>query len=194
MDLIQRPGQPDPEADEAYHSDEEAANEMLDTVLHHITLTGNETHTVRPPACKLEMFSFVLVDIGLMQDKLTLSTEQRNKVLQLWNTVEDHDKQPEHFNQLYRTHCGNTFYCPTKRDDLVDAAVVQRLKMAKCYAPAQQDISAQHNRLTLVELLWLPSPQSSRSSPERCPILKSYERIQHQILVEDPVLSKARFL
>lgn len=51
MDLIQRPGQPDPEADEAYHSDEEAANEMLDTVLHHITLTGNETHTVRPPAC-----------------------------------------------------------------------------------------------------------------------------------------------
>ncbi|KAF0036642.1 hypothetical protein F2P81_011954 [Scophthalmus maximus] len=35
------------------------------------------------------MFCSVLVDIGLMQDKLTLSTEQRNKVLQLWNAVED---------------------------------------------------------------------------------------------------------
>ena len=65
--------------------------------------------------------------------------------------------------------------------------------MAKRYAPAQQDISAQHNRLmyTLVKLLWLRSPSGSRSSPEKSTIFKGYERIQHRILVEDPVLCKA---
>ncbi|AWP04929.1 Hypothetical protein SMAX5B_006972 [Scophthalmus maximus] len=68
-------------------------------------------------------------------------------VLQIWTAGEDHDKQPQHFNQLYRTHWGNTLYCRTKRDDLVDAAVVQTVKMTKHYALAQQVISAQHNRL-----------------------------------------------
>lgn len=70
--------------------------------------------------------------------------------------------------------------------------MIQRLKMAKRYAPAQQDISAQNNRLmyTLVKLLWLRLPASSQSSPEKKQILKAYERIQHRVLVEDPVLSK----
>ena len=65
--------------------------------------------------------------------------------------------------------------------------------MAKRYAPAQQDVSAQHNRLmyTLVKLLWLRSPQGSRSSPEKSTILKAYERVQHRILVEDPIMCKA---
>ncbi|KAK6309826.1 hypothetical protein J4Q44_G00197070 [Coregonus suidteri] len=96
--------------------------------------------------------------------------EQRNQVLKAWNAVEEHDKQPQKFNQLYRTHWGNTLYCRTKRDDLVDAALIQRVKMAKRYAPAQQDISAQHNRLMYT---------------------LAYERVQHRILVEDPVLCKA---
>ncbi len=65
--------------------------------------------------------------------------------------------------------------------------------MAKCYAPAQQDISAQHNRLmyTLVKLLWLGLPPSSKTkSPDKTAILKAYERIQNCVLLEDPVLSK----
>ncbi|XP_037619327.1 uncharacterized protein LOC119484539 [Sebastes umbrosus] len=205
---VVQPGQPDPdpEADEAYQSDVEAHDNVLDAIVPHITLTSEETSTVQPPAfedaCspnplpgfqKLEKFCSVLVDIGLTEDKLSLSTEQRNKVLEVWNAVEEHDKQPQQFNQLYRTHWGNTLYCRTKRDDLVDAAVIQRVKMAKRYAPAQQDISAQHNRLmyTLVKLLWLRSPQGSRISPETATILKAYERIQHRILVEDQVLCKA---
>ena len=135
----------------------------------------------------------MLLEIGLTQGKLSLTTEQRNRVLEAWNVVDELDKQPQQFNQLYRTHWGNTLYCRTKRDDLVEAAVVQRVKMAKRYAPAQQDISAQHNRLmyTLVKLLWLRSPQGSRTSPEKGTILKAYERIQHRVLVEDPILSKA---
>ncbi len=65
--------------------------------------------------------------------------------------------------------------------------------MAKRYAPAQQDISAQHNRLmyTLVKLLWLGLPPSSKTkSPDKTAILKAYERIQHCVLLENPVLSK----
>ncbi|XP_034144756.1 uncharacterized protein LOC114832433 [Esox lucius] len=204
---VLRPGQPDPDdADEAYQSDVEAHDRALDAVLPHITLTSDETATVHPPAfedaCspnplpgfpKLEMFCSVLVEIGLAEEKLSLTTEQRNQVLKAWNAVEEHDKQPQKFNQLYRTHWGNTLYCRTKRDDLVDAALIQRVKMAKRYAPAQQDISAQHNRLmyTLVKLLWLRSPQGSRNSPEKRTLLKAYERVQHRILVEDPVLCKA---
>ncbi len=111
----------------------------------------------------------------------------------MWQAVEEHDKLPQKFHQLYRTHWGNTLYCRTKRDDLVDAAVIQKVKMAKRYAPAQQDISAQHNRLmyTLVKLLWLGLPPSSKTkSPDKTAILKAYERIQHCVLLEDPVLSK----
>ncbi|XP_017564809.1 uncharacterized protein LOC108434293 isoform X2 [Pygocentrus nattereri] len=204
---VVHPEQPDTgEADEAYHSDVEAHGDALDADLPHITLTSDETSTVHAPAfedaCspnplpgfqKLEMFCSLLVEIGLTEDKLSLTTEQRNRALEAWNAVEEHDKQPQRFNQLYRTHWGNTLYCRTKRDDLVDAAVIQRVKMAKRYAPAQQDISAQNNRLmyTLVKLLWLRSPQGSRTSPEKSTILKAYERIQHRILVEDPVLCRA---
>ncbi|XP_074467496.1 uncharacterized protein LOC141753071 [Sebastes fasciatus] len=202
---VVQPGQPDPDP-EADESDVEAHDDVLDATLPHITLTSDETSTVHPlafeDACgskplpgfqKLEKFCSVLADIGLTEDKLSLSTEQRNKVLEVWNAVEEHDKQPQQFDQLYRTHWGNTLYCRTKRKGLVDAAVIQRVKMAKRYAPAQQDISAQHNRLmyTLVKLLWLCSPQGSRSSPGKCTILKAYEIIQHRILVEDPVLCKA---
>ena len=122
------------------------------------------------------------MEIGLVDDKLSLVTEQRNTILAAWNAVEDHDKQQQKFNQLYRTHWGKPLYCRTKRDNLVDAAVIQRVKMAIRYAPAQQDISAQNNRLiyTLVKLLWLKSPQGSRTSPEMSSILKAYERIQHR--------------
>lgn len=142
---------------------------------------------------QLERFCSLLVEIGFSETKLSLTTDQRNEIIDAWNSVEDHDKQPQRFHQLYRTHWGNTLYCRTKRDDLVEAAIVQKVKMAQRYAPAQQDISALHNRLmyTLVKLLWLGLPQgSSRSSPEKSSILKAYGKIQHCILVEDPVLSK----
>ncbi|KAJ4931094.1 hypothetical protein JOQ06_025393 [Pogonophryne albipinna] len=67
--------------------------------------------------------------------------------------------------------------------------------MAIRYAPAQQDISAQNNRLmnTLVKLLWLKSPQGSRTSPGKTTILKAYQKIEHRVLVDDPVLCKAGF-
>lgn len=44
---------------------------------------------------------------------------------------------------------------------------------------------------TLVQLLWLRLPDSAQLSPEKKTITKAYELIQHRILVEDPVLSKA---
>lgn len=95
----------------------------------------------------LDLFCSVFVEIGLIEDKLSLTTEQRNKVLQTWNTMEEHDEQPQKFNQLYKTHWGNTLYCRIKRDDLLDAALIQRIKMSKRYAPTQHDTSAQSSTL-----------------------------------------------
>ncbi|KAL7857439.1 hypothetical protein SRHO_G00163380 [Serrasalmus rhombeus] len=77
-----------------------------------------------PDFQKLEMFCSLLVEIGLTEDKLSLTTEQRS-------AVEKNDTQPQRFNQLYRTHWSNTLYCRRKRDGLVDAAVMHRVKMAK---------------------------------------------------------------
>ncbi|XP_028258098.1 uncharacterized protein LOC114433653 [Parambassis ranga] len=95
---VVQPGQPDPEeGDEAYHSDTEACGEGLDAVLPHITLTRDETSTAHPPAVedacslnplpgfkKLEMFCSALVEIGLSDDHLSLTAEQRDELLQLW--------------------------------------------------------------------------------------------------------------
>lgn len=171
----------------------------------HITLTTDETTSAHPPAFEdacspnplpgfqqLEKFCSLLVEIGLPEDKLSLSTKQRNKLIYAWNAVEEHDKQPQQFHHLYKTHRGSTLYCRTKRDDLADAALIQCVKMSRRYAQAPQDISAQHNKLmyVLVKLLWLASPCGTRSSPEKKPITKAYERVQHRVLIEDPVLSK----
>ncbi|XP_072559972.1 uncharacterized protein [Paramormyrops kingsleyae] len=168
-------GQPDPgEEDEAY-------GDVVAPILSHMRLTSSETSETNPPAFEdicssnplpgyrqLEIFCSLLVDIGLNEERLTLTSEQRSSLIDAWNAVEEYDKQPQRFNQLYKTHWGNTMYCRTKREDL-EAGMIQRLKMAKRYAPAQQDISAQNNRLmyTLVKLLWLRLPGSSQSSPEK---------------------------
>lgn len=62
---------------------------------------------------QLEHFCSILVDIGLTEGKLSLNTKERKKMREAWNNVEEHDKQPQKFNKLYRTHWGNTLYCRT---------------------------------------------------------------------------------
>ncbi|XP_041941106.1 uncharacterized protein LOC121704716 [Alosa sapidissima] len=198
---VYQPGDPGAKADEAYQSDKDL--EDIDAA--RITLTNNETATVHPPAFEdacsanplsgfqeLKAFCATLVQLGGADQKLQLTTDQHNAILDTWNAVEEHDKQPQKYHQLYRTHWGNTLYCRTKRDDLGDAALIQRVKMARRYAPAQQDISPQHNRLmyVLVKLLWLSAPQSSRIGQEKASILKAYERIQHRVLVDDPAYER----
>ncbi|KAI4792968.1 hypothetical protein KUCAC02_013430, partial [Chaenocephalus aceratus] len=50
---------------------------------------------------QLERFCSLLLEMGLIDDKLSLVTEQRNAILAAWDAVEDHDKQQQKFNQLY---------------------------------------------------------------------------------------------
>lgn len=108
------------------------------------------------------------------EDKLFLTAEQRSTIIALWNSVEEHHKQLQRFNQLYQRHWGNSLHCRTKRNSLEDPAVIQKLKMAKRYAPAPHDISAENNRLmyTLVKLLWLRNPHQSAIRSEKASILK----------------------
>lgn len=50
-DEVLQPGQMDPEVeDEAYQSDVEAQDDVLDAALTHITVTSDETSTAHPPA------------------------------------------------------------------------------------------------------------------------------------------------
>ena len=110
----------------------------------------------------------MLVQVGQIEDKVSPQSRGTN-VLEAWNTVEEHDKQPQRFKQLCRTHRGNTLYCRTKRDDLVAAAVIQRVKMSMRYSPAQHDISSENNRVmyTLVQMLGKHAPQGSGSREEK---------------------------
>ncbi|XP_076843566.1 uncharacterized protein LOC143488628 [Brachyhypopomus gauderio] len=51
LEEVVQPGQADPdEHDEAYQSDTEARDDVLDAVLPHITRTSDETATIHPPA------------------------------------------------------------------------------------------------------------------------------------------------
>ncbi|KAI4796966.1 hypothetical protein KUCAC02_026638 [Chaenocephalus aceratus] len=56
-------------------------------------------------------------------------------------------------------------------------------------------LAPRNNRLMYrwSKLLRLRSPQGSRTSPEKTTVLKAYERIQHRVLVDDPILCKAGF-
>ncbi|XP_076158508.1 uncharacterized protein LOC143141129 [Alosa pseudoharengus] len=89
---VYQPGEDDPgaEADEAYQSDEDL--EDIDAA--RITLTNNETATVHPPAFEdacsanplpgfqeLEAFCATLVQLGGADQKLQLTTDQRNAIL-----------------------------------------------------------------------------------------------------------------
>ncbi|XP_056587094.1 uncharacterized protein LOC130407831 [Triplophysa dalaica] len=124
---VVQPDEPDPnEEDEAYQSDPEADQDREDTC----------SPNPLPGFQQLDNFCSLLVEIGKTENRLSLMTEQRNRLVAAWHAVMEHDKQPQKFHQLYRTHWGNTLYCHTKRDDLADAAEIQRVKMAKRYAPA----------------------------------------------------------
>ncbi|XP_077083726.1 uncharacterized protein LOC143736855 isoform X2 [Siphateles boraxobius] len=105
--------------------------------------------------------------------------------------MEKHDKQPQKYHQLYRTHWGNTLYCRTKREDLASCGPKSE-DGQKVYASTAGH-QAQYNRLmyVLVKLLWLCSPKASRSNPEKASILKAYDSIQHRVLVDDQILCKA---
>ncbi|KAI4800193.1 hypothetical protein KUCAC02_013427, partial [Chaenocephalus aceratus] len=137
----------------------------------------DETSTVNPPAFQLERFCSLLLEMGLIDDKLSLVTEQRNAILAAWDAVEDHDKQQQKFNQLYRTHWGNTLYCRTKRHNLVDAAVIQRVKMGIRYARHTSPLST---RLPADEVR--PDTQHGRN-----PVIEGKEGHDHASLTPSDI-------
>lgn len=88
-----QPGQHNPDEDEAYHSDPEAGDNIVTAIPAHITLTTEETRAAHHPAFEdacssnplpgiqqLEKFCSLLVEVGLTEDKLSLTTDQRNAI------------------------------------------------------------------------------------------------------------------
>ena len=79
------------------------------------------------------------------------------------------------------------------KGDAAEATVTQRIKFNLHYTPAQL-IDPKKNSLVycIIKHLWLCLNKESTKavSPDKIRIHKSYECIQHRVLVEDPILSK----
>ena len=128
---------------------------------------------------QVEKLSLLSADITEEEGRLALTAEVMKKVFEAWGELKDHDKCPQKFHTVYKTHCGNTLNGRTKHDSLTEAAIT----------PAQP-IDAKKNRLVYctVKQLWLRC--SNQSSPDKIRITKMYERMQQRVMVDDPVLSK----
>lgn len=79
----------------------------------HLNLKCNYCALQREDACSSNPLPGF--QIGLTEDKLSLTTEQRKKLIDAWTAVEELNKQPQKFHQLIKTH----WVTPTKRDDLI---------------------------------------------------------------------------
>jgi hypothetical protein len=141
---------------------------------------------------KLELLSKILVEVGSDESKLSINSETRSRIIEAWNSLEEHDKKPQNFRSAYQSRWGNTMYGRTK-GDAAEATVTQKIKFNLRYTPAQL-IDPKKNRLVYctIKHLWLCHNKESTKafSPDKIRIHKSYERIQHRVLVEDPILSK----
>lgn len=137
---------------------------------------------------QLEKLSQLLAGIAEDEGKLSLSSSQRDAVIEAWNSLEDHDRSPQNFRSVYKSHWGNTLYGRTKGDP-TEAGVTQIVKFRNRYTPAQT-IDVKRNRLvySVVKHIWLRSDRAS--SPGKKSITTSYERMVQRVMVEDPVLSK----
>ena len=138
---------------------------------------------------EVEHLAKLLAAISEDDQTLLLTKEQQDQILKAWNKLDDHDQHPHKFHQAYKAHWGNTLYGRTKREDELEAGIIQRRKMMNRYSPAQP-IDVQYNRLVycVIKQIWLC--HEKKISPEKLTITRAYERLQHKILVEDPVLSK----
>ena len=138
---------------------------------------------------EVEHLAKLLAAISEYDQTLLLTKEQQDQILKAWNKLDDHDQHPHKFHQAYKAHWGNTLYGRTKREDELEAGIIQHRKMMNRYSPAQP-IDVQYNRLVycVIKQIWLC--HEKKISPEKLTITRAYERLQHKILVEDPVLSK----
>ncbi len=135
----------------------------------------------------MEEFSKVLVDVAQQPAALSLSAADRDRILSAWNRLEECAHQPQKFHLAYVSHWGNTLYGRTKRADLFEAGGIQRRKKMNRYTPLTP-VSAQHNRLMycVIKQIWLCC--GKKGSPKKDAIVRVYEWLQRQILVDDPIL------
>ncbi|XP_066289153.1 uncharacterized protein [Branchiostoma lanceolatum] len=140
----------------------------------------------------VENLAKVLVAIASEGGNLSLSEEDRSKVVEAWNKLELHDRNVHQFHSMYRARWGNPLFGRTKGHP-VQAALVQRLKLGKKSAPAHL-IDYKNSRLMycVVKQLWLSPPPygTSTGTPQKNQIVQLYTRLQHRVVVDDPVLSK----
>ena len=190
----------DIDTDDGYNSDSEVV--PLDVTMN---LTNQNVTAERDPCIEdvcgpnhlpgyqhVENLSSILVNIGIEDGKLALTSEQRKGVIDAWNKLDLHDRNIEQFDSLYSSRWGNSLFGHTKGEPST-ASLVQKLKFGKRHAPAHL-VDSRKNRLMycIIKQLWLhPSTSSGAGvSPRKRQITTIYQRMAQRVTVDDPVLSK----
>ncbi|ELU03039.1 hypothetical protein CAPTEDRAFT_81766, partial [Capitella teleta] len=56
----------------------------------------------------------LVIFFKVTDSQVYLTTQQRNAVVEAWNSLHDHDRIPSKFPSVYKAHWGNTLYGRTK--------------------------------------------------------------------------------
>ena len=137
----------------------------------------------------VEELARILVDVALIDKKrMILSQTERNDIIRAWNKLESHDKDVSQFASAYKSKWGYSYFGRT-RGDPDEAAIIQKQKFYKRYAPAHL-IDEGKNRLVycVISLLWL-NKNCPKTSPSKHFITDTYQRLQKIITKFDPVIS-----
>ena len=98
---------------------------------------------------------FHVEELAQEEEALVITSAVRNQILKAWNNLKEHDRSPTKFRSAYESRWGNTMFGRTKGEP-GEAALMQKLKFAKRFSPAQAMDSVK-NRLVycVIKQLWL---------------------------------------
>ena len=83
----------------------------------------------------VENLRSILFNIALQEGRLALTYTEREVVIAAWNKLDLHDRSIQQFDTLYSSWWGYCNFGRTKGDP-DESCIVQKVKMAKSYAPA----------------------------------------------------------
>ena len=167
----------------------EAENPCADDVMSTNHLLGFE---------EVEALAKTLVEVAL-DEGLSIRQEQREKIIQQFNNLQDYDKQlvPEKFVALYMHRFRSGKFCLSKYSsderNKKNAAISQNLKLQNLQFRPAHHINEHKNRLvyTIIKIPFLSEHSLSKAGvPQKNIIFSHYDRLHKKVLTEDSLLCK----
>ncbi|ESO87510.1 hypothetical protein LOTGIDRAFT_166390 [Lottia gigantea] len=186
--------------DPGYESEDETIPDKPATIPVTDLVTAPELDPVMEDVCgsshlpgfeKVESLSLLLVSLAMEEGSLGISPQLQKEIIETFKILEDHDKNTQKFNLAYSGRWGNTLYKRTSGDPQ-SAAVIQKVKFGIRYTPAQHIDHTNRILYCVIKQLWLKLNKgtSKKSAAVKNRITQHYQRMQHRVMVEDPILSR----